>query len=671
MKLLRSFIWLIGISILGAVIAGTFFIYGVDLNDYKPKISKLAENKQINLVIDGDLGWSFFPSLAVTTGDVSISGKDIPSITFEEASFSVDWLAILGKTLRLKAITVINANISITETEEQDSSSGAADTENKVKSNNPDPSSLPFELDIASLNIKNSKLTMVDANQKLIEFDEIYLTGKDINLDDNIFSAVIDFSGVLKIDGAPSLPAEVNLEAEYNIDKHHVELKTFRSDIGLTQLEGKLIAHSLLDAPTGEGSISIINNNLDELPFEGIPKELKRLAIQMSFSVSETSITISNIASTFNDFTLTGDASLKLEGRRELNIKLAGSDLIFPAGESKNSKAQIKNTKNDKKNQHQAVFLAPIFAPFSYLQGGKGHIEINLDSFSFDQILAKNIHFNLFSNKEIIQIADLSGEIFDGTFKFTSRINTGDSNSAKFTNNFRNLDIKQIIASLSDFSDIDGLLSADFNGVSRGITQDEFLENINGAGSIEAKKLRLNKFNFEKSYCDMAAIIEKRSFSEYAWPNYTKVKNLESEFLFHKQIITIPNFSSGIGNLSVKGDGKINLNDQSYNLLLKANLGGDKTSENGCPIKSKSIINKDMPLRCKGTFEVNGSALCLPDQEFINQILKKKIKDKLFDSLLNSKLSKPKINQPGEDIEIKPDDIKEQVIDTLLKGIFR
>ena len=49
----------------------------------------------------------------------------------------------------------------------------------------------------------------------------------------------------------------------------------------------------------------------------------------------------------------------------------------------------------------------------------------------------------------------------------------------------------------------------------------------------------------------------------------------------------------------------------------------------------------------------------------------KKIKDKLFDGLLNSKPSGSEINQSAENDEIKPADIKEQVIDTLLKGIFK
>ena len=670
MKLLRIFIWLLGILILGAVMAGSFFIYEMNPNDYKPQITELAKDRDINLVIDGDLSWSFFPSLSVRTADVSMSGMDIPSIRFDEANFSLDWLAILGKTIRLKAVTVKNANIVIKATEEQDNNPSDPPLIAEEKLNNFDSLDLPFELDIANLNVKNSKLTMIDVNQKSIELDEINFSGRDINIDDNVFSATISLSGLLKMDGVTDLPTKVDLDAEYDINNHHVELKTFSSDIGSTKLEGNLIANDLRGKATVGGSISVINNSMHELPFENIPEELKKFAIQMNFSLSKKSIAINNITSSLNDFILTGDASLKLEGQRELKISLTGSNLNFPTSITKNSVTEIKNTRINEKNQDQVIFLAPIFTPLSYLHGGKGHIEINLDSLTFDQIKVKNIHLNLFSNKEIIEIADLSGEIFHGTFKLNSRINTSDSNSIIFTHKFTDLDIKNILIYLSDYSDIEGLFTADFNGISRGVTKNELIENMNASGNINAKNLKFNKFNFEKSYCDMAAIIEKRSFSEFKWPNYTEVRNFESKFLLKKQIVTIPNFTSGIGNLSVRGDGNVNLSDQSYNFVLKAKLDGEKTSKNGCPIKSKSIRNKDMPLRCKGSFD-DGSVLCLPDKEFINHILKKKIKEKLFDNLLNSKLSESIGNQSGDDVETKPKDIKEQVIDGLLKGIFK
>jgi hypothetical protein len=126
-----------------------------------------------------------------------------------------------------------------------------------------------------------------------------------------------------------------------------------------------------------------------------------------------------------------------------------------------------------------------------------------------------------------------------------------------------------------------------------------------------------------------------------------------------------------MGNVAVAGNGIVNLEQEAYNMLITANLQGDSTSETGCHIKSKSIRNRDIPLRCTGSFAENGEGKCRPDKQFINQLLQDKIKDKLFDKFLKPKSeSSDTTDSPEGTTQEEPKDIKEQVIDTLLKGIF-
>ncbi|MFT6300808.1 MAG: hypothetical protein ACJA2R_000825, partial [Saprospiraceae bacterium] len=98
MKLLRSSVWLAGILILVTATIISFLILSIDPNSYKLELSKLAKENEINLAIKGDLSWSLFPNLALNAGATSISGKSIPDITFSQADFSLDWLALLSRT---------------------------------------------------------------------------------------------------------------------------------------------------------------------------------------------------------------------------------------------------------------------------------------------------------------------------------------------------------------------------------------------------------------------------------------------------------------------------------------------------------------------------------------------------------------------------------------------
>ena len=58
---------------------------------------------------------------------------------------------------------------------------------------------------------------------------------------------------------------------------------------------------------------------------------------------------------------------------------------------------------------------------------------------------------------------------------------------------------------------------------------------------------------------------------------------------------------------------------------------------------------------------------CLPEKGFIKQLLKETIKEKLINSLLNSKSDAGAEKSGGAE----PKDVKEQIMDTLLKGLFK
>ena len=554
MKLLKALSWLTGLFLIVVIMGVTFLVFGVDPNDYKSQLSKFAKEKQITLVIEEDLSWSFFPNLVVNLGKSSISGQDIPSITFERIDFSLGWVELLTKTVSLKTITIHGADVIIREPKEAEKLPIILPL---VPAEQPDASNsldLPFELAISNLSIKDSKLTILFIDQKPIILENINLISKNISLENKEFSARLDFSGDFKLKKTTSLPISVNFNTKYLLEEDYLELTNLKGNSGPYSLGG--------------------------------------------------------------------------------NINLRDT--------------------------------------LKYLQDGKGNAEINLDILSFDQIVVRNFNLNLFADNKVLKIKDLSGDIFDGNFHMTSRIDFNNKEPViKFDTNINDLNIGKALSSLSELSDIEGILTADFKGSSQGGTQETLISNLDGEGSLESKNLKFGIFNLEKSYCNMAAIIEKRPLSQRVWSDYTELNLLQTIFSLNRQMLTIPRFTSGIGNLAISGNGKVNLKDQSYDLLFKANLKGDKTSPEGCPIKSKSIRNKDLPLRCKGSYEKNGGSICLPDQEFINQILKEKIKDKIFNSLLEATSGGAITNKSEDNDDDQSEDIKQQVIDTILKGLFK
>ena len=694
LKWLKGFIALVVVLVLVLVGSIAFVILGIDPNSYKPELEKLARQNDIELAIEGDLGWSFYPNLAIHAGATSLAGKaaGIPGIHFEQANFTLDWKALLSRSIRLRAITIDGADIRAESAQEAASVAalpGAAASTQKTAT-----TELPFELAIDQLSLTNSRFTLAAPGTPDRVIEQLNFTSSQLNLDGKAFPIDLTFkttlpeqptplsvaldsaltlqledqqvalsNATLSLTGYDKLPLTLNFNARYNGQTDALNLDKIEGQLGSAKIKGMVTGQKLTTAPVLAGELSVNNLILKALPFDA-PEGFKKAAIQSGFSVSEQAVKLDNLKLSLDDFSLTGGLSLKLDGVRQLDMTLAGNDLTLPAsGEGSTN------------NGNQAALLAPLLAPLALLEGGKGHVELNLKSITSDNIRLGQLHLNLFTNNNILEITDLSGEVFDGEFKATTKVNLQDKTPRiTFTKQLVDIDLHQALTTLAEQSDIRGRLTMDFTGASLGDTQEALMANLAGNGKLNVSNLQVENINVERGYCEMAALVEKQPLANQSWSESTKLKDLQGNFQWREQKITLPAFTTGLGNLAVSGNGIVNLDQQTYNMLINANLQGDRTSETGCIVKSKRIRNRDIPLRCTGSFAENGEGNCLPDKQFINQLLQEKIKEKLFDQFLKPKAdaSQPEATENNQETTPEePADIKEQVIDTLLKGIFR
>ena len=708
-KLLKGFFALIVILLLVVVAGITFLLIGVDPNSYKPELEKLAKQNNIQLTIDGDLGWSFFPNLAVQAGTTTITATDkseagIPDIQFQQADFILDWKALVSRTIRLNAIAIDGAVIKIESAKEAANvaaAPGAAAATQKTKTTD-----LPFELAIDQLSLTNSRITLVTPGEPDKVLEQLNFTSEDLNLDGRAFPITLSVSttlpdqqspiaiefdsqlkfqleeqvaeltgSTLKLDGLKKMPIELGFNALYEGQKDSIKLSDISGKVGSAAIKGAINVLQLQTAPSAAGQLSIQNLLFSELAKNGLlgdepPEGFKKLDINTNFSASETLVKLDQLKIALDSFNIGGHVSLKNpslnKGPRQLEMALKGGHLVLPAT-SEESGEEANN---------QAVLLTPILAPLALLEGGKGHIELNLDSVTSDNIKVEQLHLNLFANGKVLDITDLSGAVFGGKFLVTTKVDLKNKiPKVKFSKQLTNIDIYNALSTLADQSDVRGRLTMNFSGTSSGDTQDTLMANVVGNGKLSVSELQVENINIERSYCEMAALVEKVAVKQ-TWVNYTRLKDVQSDIHWKNQIITLPNLTTGMGNVAVAGNGTVNLEKEAYNMLITANLQGESTSEDGCHIKSKSIRNRNIPLRCTGSFAENGKGKCLPDQQFINQLLQDKIKEKLFDKFLKPKSDAKATDSTegatqGEQTQEEPKDIKEQVIENLLKGIFQ
>jgi len=721
MKLLR--IILVMLLVLMLVVAGgvTFLLFGVDPNTYKPELEKLARQNDLELKIDGDLSWSFFPNLAVQAGSSSLTATKedtgIPDIKFREASLILDWRALLTRTVRLQAITLDGADIrtkTAAEAANVAALPGAAAATSDTQTGD-----LPFVLAIDEIALTDSRITVTSPDAPDRIFEQLNFTSTKLNLDGKPFAINLNFTTALpdqptlqvalqsfvaveaspqkltlsdarlSVKGLDKLPLTLKFNAGYEGDTDSLSITDITGKLGSASISGAVNGAGLQTAPALQGELSLQNLVLAELPIEEPPEGFKKVDIATTFAVSEKTVALSNLKLALDKFNATGNMNLQLQGTRQLAMKIEGDHLVLPA------------TSETESTEQQAALLTPLLAPLAMLEGGKGEVELSLASLSADNIRVDNLHLKLLANGKVVQVSELSGGIFGGTFKTTARADLGRATpTVSFTQNVAAIDLHKALVTLAEQGDIHGKLTMNFTGNSTGDNSDALLDNMNGNGDFSFSELQVDNINVEKSYCEMASLVEGRTLTGRTWPNHTTLQDMQGTIKWQDQQITLPGFTTGIGNMLVSGNGSAHLGRETYDILIKANLRGDTTSETGCTIKSKSIQNRDIPFRCTGSFAENGGGSCLPDKQFINQLIQGKVQDLLKEKLFDKYLSQPKSDTPTSSTEgptaveesstneepsateepsadkepsanEEPTDPKKQLIDEVLKGIFQ
>ena len=696
LKLLKwIFIGLFSVVLLVAAITA-YLVFGIDPNAYKPELESLAQENNIELKIQGNLGWKVFPALAISVGETNVSGDGIPSVHLQQADFTLDWAALLNRKISFSTISIDGADIQIKSGDEgaalaslPGATAKPAASAKQIETS--DDSELPFQLSARKLVLTNSRITLIDDKQQYT-FEQLGFTSNDLNLDDKPFPVNLSFKTQLPTESGTTEQSQITFstmlrlnidqqtfrlsDAELGISKPAITLTfgaLYQADadsLAIESLQGKLpsgefsgeiTARNIQTEPELEGSIKTSQIQLSEW-LESPPKGVKTASLSTSFSASQKAVKLSNYTVALDDFTGTGALSLSLTAPRQLELSLNGNQLDIAADSGTEDSGS------------SAALLTPLLAPLALLEGGKGHIEVNLAGINSDEFQIDNPHINLFANGKVLQLADLSGGIFDGQFQLSARIDLrSDTPALSFSSQLNNIDLQQALAENNDLS---GHLDFAFSGKSRGDNAEALQKNLSGDGSFTVSEPRINNLNVEKSYCEMAALVESKALTGRTWPAYTQLDDLKGSLRWQQQKVNLPDYTTRMGNIAIHGNGVVNLVEQSYNMLINANLQGDTTSESGCNVKSKSVRNRDIPFRCQGSFADQGEGSCAPDNSFIRRIVQEKLVNKLLgqpDEASSTAAESNAIDETGTEPEEEPDleeQLKQKALDSLLRGIL-
>jgi AsmA protein len=563
MKILKYLLLALGglVILAGAVIA--YIAATFDPNQYKPQVVQaVKERTQRTLRLEGDIGLSFWPSIGVKVGKVSLSERasDREFAALEEARVALKLLPLLSgrpevdtvraKALRVNLVKAKDGKLNI------DDLTGAPPAKKAPESKGAGPA---VAVDVAGLNIENATIAYVDqaAGTKLTLSKLNLRTGRI----------------------APGVPGQVELSLHAQGDQPRLDLQA--------------ALKTRLAVDPAQQSVA-----LEDLALEarGAAADLKDLA-----------------------FKATGSATV--EGAKErAHAQLAGkfADSSFKARlgvDGFAAPAVSFDVEVDRLDVDRALGTAPAAAQPKPAAGGperrfdltglralRADGLLKIGSFKAMNVRSSNVRLAMKANGGRVVLDPVTADFYQGKLASAITINAAPATPTfAVRHRFNGISIGPLLKDLADSDLLEGKGDVAAGVTSQGNTVSELkkalagaaslkladgaLKGIDIAGSIRSAKARLGALRGE--HAQGADGRQRTDFSE-----------LTATFRIASGVARNNDLDMKSPLLRVGGEGEINIGADSLNYLVKASIVGTAKGQGGRDLDE--LHGLTVPVRISG-----------------------------------------------------------------------
>lgn len=647
LRILLSALTLIALLAAGAA---TWLLLVVDPNDFKPRIVDSARRQGVALDIRGELTWRLLPKLGVRIGRTGIRADDdrVPEVDFEALTLSMAWLPLLRGELRLDAVELQGADIRIRSTEQAALVAAAPIAAAPAATAAPAPAAEGLVVAVRSVTVRDARVVLErPAGARVLE--HLQLAGRDLILDGTPFPIELEFD--YRDPGMP-LPIAVVLTAELGVDRQKsridardVQLKLApeqrpaiegrfrlqldgsgetlditdlelhsagldaRGELRIAQLRSEPQAMGRLELPAADPRPLLHGWQLPLPPFAAADA-LSRLGLSTGFEASAQDLRLDQLQLQLDDTRVTGALTARLAAPRALHASLHGDrlDLGRYRGADAKSAGAAPGT----------ALLAPLAGPLAFLQGGSGDLALDWDQLTLDRLRLETLRLRARFAGDGVHVEDLSARTLGGSASLRGALDglTGGDPSLRFESRAEHIVLAEVRRALAPQLALDGTLELTMAGSARGADAERLQQSLAAQGSFEIADPILAGTNIEQTFCDLVTTVE-RTEKRNDWPNHSRFDTIAGSLRLAGANVILENLTTGMGNLRLHAAGTLDRATQHYEVLASVRLDGDRTSAEGCTVRSGRLRGRDIPLRCSGTLGKQSRMLCAPDPQFV------------------------------------------------------
>ena len=527
------------------IVAGALFVITrmIDPNDFKPDIAAAArDNANLELDIQGDLGWTFWPSLGVQIGrtEARLPGDEALFAGIDAVHLGVAVWPLLFGSVQMDDVLIDGLQLDLVEGPDGanwekigTSESTAAAAEPATTDDTASGGALDIPVSIPSLTINNANIryrVLADGTDILVE--QANISAQDLTLDqpfplqvslryqdqsdmridtrlDTVLAMDLDANRFIlspltvdaDIAGVTTQPvsvsAKMDVDAALNDDRVAVtglilEAAGTRTEgeITVSQLSTRMIMAGKLDTASFDANAAL--RAIGEAPIEtSDPQALKNVSLSATLDGPENSIMVNPLVVRLDNSTLSGSAGLadldsgKIVFALTLDA-LAADGYLPPTTEStdETAGAVVSNESSGILPPLSEEALLPLEDLRSLLVEGT----LKIGKLSYSGIEASDMTFAVTTDNGLMQLTQAEGNALDGSFKASAALDARTDTPVISLNTALQQVQLQPVAQLALEDDLFiGKLDMQLEFGSRGNSEKALVENAKGTTTFTLK----------------------------------------------------------------------------------------------------------------------------------------------------------------------------------------
>jgi AsmA protein len=693
------------------VIAAVALLLIFDPNDFRDDISaRVSETTGREFAIEGELGLSIFPWLAVEVGRSTLGNAqgfgDRPFATFEEARLSVQLIPLIFR----QEVTVGTASLDSLVLNLQVAADGSNNWEDLAQADaaaptdTAQPGTSLESLDIAGVRVSNATISYSDA-QAGSSYLVRGLTLETGNISANApfdIEAEFDFeaepgelAGRLVISGATTIGSafdaltldNLNVAGQLAgitdgmtglelgarriaVDMNAETVTMGEMDLGILGLRmtADVAPFSYAGTPEPQATIQVQPFSLKDLmsamgvepPVTADPSALSRVAFSAEAAVGETSIALRSMSLTLDDTTLTGQLSYPLTENGLIEFDLAADSInvdayMAPADEA----SAAGDTGTD-----------DIEIPVDMIRALQARGRVTLERATLSGMLFENLELGVDSANGNLRLHPVSAELFDGTYSGDVRIDaSGNTPRISVNEKIDGVSLTPLARSMFDQENLSGTIAGSFELRGAGQNLSAIRSDLDGTMAFQLADGAWEGTDVWHQLRSARALFRKEPPPERRNPPRTEFSSVIATGTVTKGVFRNEDLLAELPFLQLAGKGSVDLVKAEIDYSMQARVlerpefvGGASEGE------LKDFTEAVIPLKISGSLN---SPSIRPD---INGMLKAEVKkvvdekrDELKDRLVNKLLGSGEKGKDGEETTTDDKEEKEELEDRLKK----